>query len=309
VDGGGGVYTVEVVIVVELNVARKRTGHVKLRVASVPGSTMTAGLISAAVDKGLVVARRSESVGTFHLHTVDERGKESLGGAVRNSGPGAENVTDEDSHLLGNEFVGVGLSDLGSKIRLVNSTGRSTRHETHVGTTWNGDNGEHIFLGAVNVLDLMVVGLSNTGHTEETVLGATESENGRRIVEQSLTGGQEAVLVAEEDRSHKNGTLDFGVVGGVVLDHDTTKRVSGEEDVITFETGLSDFRNGRGNIAVNEERLRDREQEGRKTNPDSLAVGSTFIDVSLSDVGVSSVVAVGTVDPNNGDVLTLGSGR
>mmetsp|Transcript_17501 Transcript_17501/g.24081 ORF Transcript_17501/g.24081 Transcript_17501/m.24081 type:complete len:321 (-) Transcript_17501:122-1084(-) len=308
-DGGGGVNAVEVIVVVELNLFGEITSHVELSVSSVPGSTVTASGVAVAVNKGLIVARRSNSVGTFHLHTFNKRSKEILGSLIRNSGSRSEDVTDEGAHLLGDKLVGISFSNLGFKIRLVNSTGRSTRHETHVGTTWDSDNGEHILLAGNNVLNLVVVAFGNTGHTEETILGTTKGENGRWEAELSLTRLSEVVVGAEDNRSHKNGTLDLGVVVSVVLGHDTTEGVSGKEDVVTFETSLLDFRNGLGNIVVDEKRLRNREQEGWKTNPDSLAIGSTLINVSLSNVGVSSVIAVGTVDPNNGDILTLGGGR
>jgi len=116
---------------------------------------------------------------------------------------------------------------------------------------------------------------------------------------------------SKENRSHKNGSLNLGVIFGVSLGHDTTKGVSGHEDVITFETGSLELAESLRNVMIHKNGLGNITLEFGNTNPNFLALLGTGFDVSLSDGGVSRVLAFGSVDPNDSNWGTFGgfSGR
>ena len=64
-------------------------------------------------------------------------------------------------------------------------------------------------------------------------------------------------IIAKEHGSHEDLTLDrVSVLVGVVLGHDTTKRVARDHDVVTSETSLSELFEGILDVVIDENRLR-----------------------------------------------------
>ena len=88
----------------------------------------------------------------------------------------------------------------------------------------------------------MPVCLGQTRYAHETILGSTESKSGHIVVEMGGTVIVDRVIVTEKDRAHEDLTLDgISVLVGVVLNHDTTKRVTSKQDVISGETSSSEL--------------------------------------------------------------------
>lgn len=127
----------------------------------------------------------------------------------------------------------------------------------------------------------MPVGLSQTGDSHETILGSSEGEGWDIIVPVSASVVVEGVLVTGENRSHQDLTLDeVEVALGVVLGHDSSERVTSDEDLITSESSGTDLIKGILDISIDKEWLWDVEEELWKTHPDLLtSLGSSGLNL------------------------------
>lgn len=127
----------------------------------------------------------------------------------------------------------------------------------------------------------MPVGLSQTSDSHETVLGSSEGKGWDIIVPVSASIVVEGVLVTGENRSHQDLTLDeVKVALGVVLGHDSSERVTSDEDLITSESSGTDLIKSILDISIDKEWLWDVEEELWKTNPDLLtSLGSSGLNL------------------------------
>jgi hypothetical protein len=156
----------------------------------------------------------------------------------------------------------------------------------------------------------MPVSLSQTGDSHETILGTSEGEGWNIIVPVSATIVVEGVLVTGENGSHQDLTLDeVEVALSVVLGHDSSERVTSDEDLVTSESSGTDLIKSILDISIDKEWLWNVKEELWKTHPDLLTgLGSGGLNL-IGEGGVARWIAVGAMDPNNGDLFSGGASR
>lgn len=94
----------------------------------------------------------------------------------------------------------------------------------------------------------------------------------------------------------------------VTLGHDTTKRMTGHDVIVTSETLFNKLLHSITYVVIDEDRFRSIKYEIREPNPDTLSLyGSLPLDFSRDGL-VGGVVAIHSVDPDNSDISAVVSG-
>lgn len=217
---------------------------------------------------------------------------------------------EEVDHGLGGHGVGLVLSHVEGQVLVLDSGWWVTTAETPVGHTFEEDRGEHSLLGILNVLGTGPVVFGDAGHTHEAVLGATNGEGGHVVVVDRLAiVVVDGAIGTQHGGTHQHLSLDVSVVLCVVLRHNTTERVTGNNDVVTGETHVLETAQSTSKVASNVYWCGGVRDEVRNTNIDALASSFTGGLNSLSDSSVAGVIALSAVNPNNSDLVTCATGR
>jgi len=182
---------------------------------------MRASGVVDAVHQFGILARGLQLGETFLLHCLDNRSENLLRGSGRDllgSGSGSvNNHFDEVSHGASSLLMGNLFGNFGVEIVFVNIAGRSSGAELHVRDTLKSDDGEHPVLGLLNVLSLVIPRFSDAGDAKETVLGSSDGEGRDGSLEVSSSVGVHFAVIASQDGSHGDQTLNlFGVTFGVL---------------------------------------------------------------------------------------------
>mmetsp|Transcript_8444 Transcript_8444/g.9820 ORF Transcript_8444/g.9820 Transcript_8444/m.9820 type:complete len:406 (+) Transcript_8444:463-1680(+) len=311
VDGSDGLDAMEVVVVGHLDVrVVEGAAHRGLSDLVGPGVAVEAsGQIGVL---GLVaVAGRLQVVVAFHLHALDEGSEDLLSVGLDVLAEVLLHDFVDEGDNGGTESLAGGLGvDIGHEILLLDGRGGFASHVAHVTGALHGKDGVSAGLVGLDVLVLMPIGLSDARRSEETVLGAGQSERGHVVVPLSGTIVVDRVVLTEQDGAHKDLTLDsVSVLLGVLLGHHATEGVASDEDVVALEACLLQLLDGLVDVGVNEDRVGGIKEELGEAHPDFLvAFGTLRLDLARKgSVGLG--VARHAVDPDDGHVVTAGARR
>ena len=142
----------------------------------------------------------------------------------------------------------VTLSDFAGDIALAG--------ELSVRNTFELNDGELVFLRGVDVLDLVPVSFGNSRNSVEAVLGSTDRKRGV-VVSRELTMAifLNRNFVSRQGGTHQDLASEFGGTSRVVLRHNSTKRVSSEEPVVSVVALFSQSANSILDVAVDQTRF------------------------------------------------------
>lgn len=304
-DGVDLINGVGVVIVLEGHVGSGEvTTHDALGVDHVPVVTVEAGHILGVDQQGRVVAWGLGFSIALHLQGGDHALQDSLGGLDVDAGLVAEqNLIEELNHGGGGQSVCLGLGHIGDQVLVAHVDWGLARQELSVGDTLESNSGEQVSLGGVDVEVRVPERLSDTGKAHEAILGATNGKSGHIVVDLGRAIIVDGSLLTSQDGTHQDLSLDdVSVIVGVALGHDTTERVTSNDDVVAGEAQVSQSGNGRGNLAGQGYWIRRTSDEIRDSDKDALAFGNTLGLDLFSDRRVGSVVAESALNPDDSDI-------